>query len=124
MPVGELGEVWQYSYWSDQKMRDIAADNAIDLDRRWRTALRTPSYGFLPQAEVSRERGALLRHEVAAKVEAAVGQLAVADFVTPPPARYVKGCGEVTFSIYTRWSDGGKKKKSQGKAIIVHKNCG
>lgn len=118
--MGELGEVWQYSYWSDQKMRDIAADNAIDLDRRWRTSLRTPSYGFLPQAEVSRERGALLRHEVATKVEAAVGQLAVADFVTPPPARYVKGCGEVTFSIYTRWSDRGKKKKSQGKAVIVH----
>jgi hypothetical protein len=113
--VGELGEVWQYSYWSDQKMRDIAADNAIDLDLRWRTALRTPSYGFLPQAEVSRERGALVRHEVATKVEAAVGQLAVADFVPPSPARYVKGRGEVTFSIYTGGPTEERKERAKAK---------
>lgn len=118
--MGELGAVWRYSYWSDQKVRDLAADNAIDLDRHWRTALRTPAFGFLPQGEAARERGALQRHEIATKVETAVGQLAVADFVTPTPARYAKGFGEITFSVYTRWSDGGKKKKSRGKAVIVH----
>lgn len=118
--MGELGAVWRYSYWSDQKVRDLAADNAIDLDRRWHTALRTPTFGFLPQGEAARERGVLQRHEIATKVEAAVGQLAVADFVTPAPARYAKGFGEVTLSVYTRWSDRRKKKKSRGKAVIVH----
>ena len=118
--MGELGAVWRYSYWSDQKVRDIAADNAIDLDRRWRTTLRTPTFGFLPQGEAAKERGAVQRHEIATKVETAVGQLAVADFVTPPPARYIKGLGEVTFSVYTRRSDGGKKKKTKGKGVIVH----
>ena len=49
------------------------------------------------------------RHEIATKVETAVGQLAVADFVTPAPARYIKGLGEVTFSVYTRWSDVGEE---------------
>ena len=117
--MGELGAVWRYSYWSDQKVRDIAADNAIDLDRRWHTALRTPAFGFLPQGEAAKERGSMQRHEIATKVETAVGQLAVADFVTPPPTRYIKGLGEVTFSVYTRWSDGGKK-KAKGKGVIVH----
>jgi hypothetical protein len=119
--LGERGAVWRYSYWSDQKVRDLAADNAIDLDRRWRTALRTPTFGFLPQGEATRERGALQRHEIATKLEAEIGQVAVADFVTPPPSRYAKGSGEVTFSIYTRWSDWSKKKKKTwGKGVIVH----
>lgn len=119
-PLGELGSVWRYSYWSDQKVRDLSADNGIDLDQRWRTSLRTPTFGFMPQGEAAREHGAMQRHEIATKVEAAVGQLAVADFVTPPPARYAKGLGEVTFAVYTRWSDGGKKKKTRGKAVIIH----
>jgi hypothetical protein len=119
--LAELGAVWRYSYWSDQKVRDLAADNAIDLDRRWRTALRTPTFGFLPQGEATRERGALQRHEIATKLEAAIGQVAVADFVTPPPSRYAKGVGEVTFSIYSRWGEWSKKKKKTwGKGVIVH----
>lgn len=118
--MGELGTVWRYSYWSDQRAKNIAADNAIDLDRRWRTTFRTPLLGFAPQAEIAEERGAPQRHEIATKVERAIGHLAVEDFVTPPPAAFAKGCGEVTFSVYTRWSDGGKKRKSKGKAVIVH----
>lgn len=31
--MAERSAVWRYSYWSDQKARDLAADNAIDLDR-------------------------------------------------------------------------------------------
>jgi len=120
--VGELGAAWRYSYWSDPRVRDIAADNAIHLDRRWRTAFRTSLLGSPLQVEVAEERAAPHRHEIATKVEKAIGQLAVEDFVTPPPTVFAKGCGEVTFAIYTRWSDGGKKakKKNQGKAVIVH----
>lgn len=115
--LGELGTVWRYSYWSDQRVRDIAADNAISLDRRWRTAFRTPLASFLPQAEVADERGAPQRHEIAVRVERAIGQLAVEDFVTPPPVAFAKGCGDVTIAVYTRWSG---SKKNKGKAVIVH----
>jgi hypothetical protein len=43
--LGELSTIRRYAYWSDRRIRDIAADNPIDLDRRWRTAFRTPLSG-------------------------------------------------------------------------------
>jgi hypothetical protein len=118
--LGELGTVWRYSYWSNQRVRDIAADNAIQLNRRWRTAFRTSLLGSPLQAEVAEDRGAPQRHEVATRVERAIGQLAVEDFVTPPPTAFAKGCGEVTFAVYTRWFEAGKKRKDKGRGVIVH----
>jgi hypothetical protein len=115
--LGELGAIWRYSYWSDRRVRDIAADNAIDLDRRWRTAFRTPLFGFLPQAELAEDRGAPQRHEIAQRVARAIGQLAVEDFVTPPPAAFAKGRGEVTLAVYTRRPG---SKKNKGQAVIAH----
>jgi hypothetical protein len=100
--VGELGTIRRYAYWSDRRVRSIAADNEIDLDRRLRLTLRSPMLGLLPQAEVTKERKAVQRHEVAQRVERAVGQLAVQDFVTPPSAAFARGCGKVTFAAYTR----------------------
>lgn len=115
--MGELGTVTRYSYWSDRRVRDIAADNGIDLDRRWRTVLRTPLSGLLPQAELAQERGAVQHNEMSERVERAIGQLAVEDFVTPAPAAFAKGCGEVTIAVYERWSG---PKKNKRKAVIVH----
>jgi hypothetical protein len=37
--------------------------------------------------------------------------------VTPPPAAFAKGCGEVTLAVYTRRP---RSKKDKGKAVIVH----
>jgi len=51
-------------------------------------------------------------------MEQAIGQIAVADLVTPPPAAYVKGCTDVTFASYTRWH--GHKKESRRRAAILH----
>jgi hypothetical protein len=116
--LGELGTVRRYSYWSDRRVRDIAADNSIDLDRRWRLGLKTPTFGLLPEAEVTKERRAVQRHDVALRVEAAIGQVAVEDFVTPPRAAYVKGCSDVTFASYTRWH--GHKKDAKRKAVMIH----
>ena len=115
--LGELGTVTRYAYWSERRVRDIAADNGIDLDRRWRTVLRTPLFGLLPQAELARERGAVQRYEMSERVERAIGQLAVEDFVTPPPTAFAKGCGEVTIAVYERWS---RPKKNKRNAVIVH----
>lgn len=116
--LGELGMVRRYSYWSDRRVRDIAADNNIDLNRHWRLGLKTPALGLLPQAEVTTERRAVQRHEVALRVERAIGQIAIEDFVTPPPSAFVKGCSDATFAVYTRWY--GAKKKAKRKAVIIH----
>ena len=115
--LGELGTVWRYAYWSDRRVRDIAVDNAIDLDRRTRTAFRTPLFGLLPQVERAQEHGAMQRHEIAQGIGRAIGQLAVEDFVTPPPTAFARGCGEVTIAVYERWSG---PKKNKRRAIIVH----
>jgi hypothetical protein len=59
----------------------------------------------------------LQRHEIALKLEQAIGQLAVEEFVTPPPARFVKGVGPVTFAAYTRLHP---REKSERKGVIIH----
>lgn len=116
--MGELGTVRRYAYWSDRKVTSIAADNNIDLNRRWRRGFRTPALGLLPQAEVTEEPTPVQRHEIALRIERAIGQVAVEDFVTPPPAAFAKGCGEVTFAAYTRWYP--EKKGAAREAVIVH----
>jgi hypothetical protein len=103
--MGELGAVRRYAYWSDRRVRSIAADNAIALDRRWLLGFKSPSLGLAPQAEIAEGRRALQLHEVAERVEGAIGARAVEDFVTPPPA-------------YTRWY--GAKNKRKRKAVIAH----
>lgn len=73
--------------------------------------------GLLPQAEATKERRAVQRHEVAQRVERAIGQLAVQDFVTPPAAAFAKGCGQVTLAAYTRAYP---QTKPERKGIIAH----
>jgi hypothetical protein len=114
--LGELGTIRRYSYWSDRRIRAIAADNNLDLGRRWRLSVRTPTFGLAPQAELAEDRRTVQRHEIAQRVERAIGQTAVDDFVTPPKAAFAKGCGEVTFAAYRRLN--GKKKDP--KAVIIH----
>jgi hypothetical protein len=103
--LGALGSIRRYPYWSERRVREIAADSGVNLDPRWKVVLRTPSLALLPQAEITRERRESRHHEMAVKMERAIGQLAVEDFVTPPPAAFAKGCGEITFGIYKRWME-------------------
>lgn len=116
--MGELGVIRRYSYFSERRVRGIAADNNIDLDRHWRLGFKTPAWGLLPQAEVMQERSATQRHEVALRVERAIGQLAVEDFVTPPPVAFAKGCSEVTFAAYTRSSF--TRTEDERPGIVIH----
>jgi hypothetical protein len=116
--MGELGAIRRYSYWSGRRVESIAADNGIGLERRsWRLGFKVPALGFLPQAEVTEERRSLRHHEMAIKLERAIGQLAVEDFSTPPPARFAKGSGPVTLAAYSRWYP---RKKSERKGVVAH----
>jgi hypothetical protein len=115
--MGELGTIHRYLYWSDRRIRNIATDNNIDVDNRWRLALRSPNFALLPQAEATKERRAVQRHEVATRVERAIGQRAVEDFVTPPATAFAKGSGRVTFAEYTPWR---VKKGEERRAVVIH----
>jgi hypothetical protein len=115
--MGELATVHRYSYWSDRRIRSIADENGIDLERHWTFGLKTPALGPIPQVELTKDRTAVQRYEIALRMERKIGQLAVEDFVTPPPVAFAKGCGAVTFATYRRWRS---KKKKGDKAVMIH----
>jgi hypothetical protein len=115
--MGELGTIRRYAYWSDRRIRSIAIDNGIGLSPRWRLGFKTPAFGLLPQVELTDGRTTLQRNQIALRLERAIGQLAVEDFVTPAGAIFAKGCGKLTFAQYTRWY---KPKKEKREAIIIH----
>ncbi|HET8658966.1 MAG TPA: hypothetical protein VFM55_08215 [Micromonosporaceae bacterium] len=98
--MGELGAIRTYLYWSERRVRKLAEDNDIRLDPRPPVEVRTPSYGLLPQVGGAVGGQRLSRHQIAVRVERAIGRLAVQDFVTPPPARFAKGVGTVTFAEF------------------------
>jgi hypothetical protein len=116
--LNELATIRRYPYFSERRIRSIAGDNPINLERRWLFSMQLPSFlGFLPQIGISEKDREVRRDEMAIKLEGSIGQLAVEDFVTPPPAGFIKGCGPVTIAAYTRWNP---LSKSERKGIIVH----
>jgi hypothetical protein len=102
LSMGELGAIRRYHYWSDRSIAEVASDNDIALNGRMRWALRFPNFPFIAQLELgSQESRDRSRAEVASKVETAIGQSAVEDFVTPPPVMFAKGVGHMEFARTT-----------------------
>jgi hypothetical protein len=89
----------RYAYWSDRRIRQIAVDNDLSLERRlrWTSKIKIP---FVGELEVGEDGRALRRNEIARRIEDVIGELAVADFVTPPPVRFAKGVGRISFSEF------------------------
>ena len=75
--------------------RDVAEAMGLSVGR--------VSQPIFPQAELAEDRRSTQRHDVALRMEKAIGQLAVEDFVTPPPAAFAKGRSELTFAAYAPW---------------------
>lgn len=98
--MGERGGIGRYAYWSDRRIRGIASDNGIALERRlrWRAKLRI--IPFVPEFEIGQEAATLGRAEIARRLEVAIGDHAVEDFVTPPSVRFAKGTGRVSFAQF------------------------
>lgn len=116
--TGELGIIRRYAYWSDRRIRSIAADNSIDLERRWLLGVKLPTFlSILPQAELVEQQRTAQRHEISLKVDRAIGRLAVEDFVTSPPVRFAKGRNDITLAAYSHWH---YVSKSERKGIIAH----
>ncbi|MFD4636970.1 hypothetical protein ACFWN2_06620 [Lentzea sp. NPDC058436] len=93
--MGERGAISRYAYWSDRRVRDIASANDVLLERRASWKAKTAAIPFIGSFEFAQEARTLTRAEVARRIEAAIGDLAVEDFVTPPPAAFAKGLGTV-----------------------------
>jgi hypothetical protein len=89
-----------YLYWSEQRIRRFADDNGVRLDGGMSVSVRTPSFGVLPEIGGSLGPTAASRQKIADKIERSIGQLAVEDFVTPPPVRFAKGVGAMVFSEF------------------------
>ncbi len=89
----------RYAYWSDRRIRQIAADNGIPLERRlrWTSKLKVP---FIGELEIREEGRTLRRNEIIRRIEEAIGEFAVGDFVTPPQVRFAKGIGRILFSQF------------------------
>jgi hypothetical protein len=89
----------RYAYWSDRRIRQIAVDNDITLERRlrWTSKIKVP---FIGELEIGQEGRTLRRNEIARRIDEVIGELAVADFVTPPPVRFAKGIGRISFSQF------------------------
>jgi hypothetical protein len=117
--MAELGATRQYTYWSNRSVQGVVDDNGIRLEPGWRFGVRSPSAGLIPQVEATQAPRRLSRHEVAQKIERAIGQLAVEDFVTPPPCSFAKGASRVTFAVYERRSHV-ERDKPGNKALIMH----
>ena len=116
--MGELGAARRYSYWSDRAVQRIAQDNNVKLSPNWRSTVKSPSVAGA-QVEFAQEPPTARRHEIAQSIERTIGQLAVEDFVTPPPVSYAKGASPVTFAFHTRWKHTAQDGLSE-KGVIFH----
>lgn len=111
--MGERGTVSRYAYWADRRIRDIASDNDISLDRRIRMTTKITTIPFFPSLEFAQEPRTLRRAEIARRVESAIDVHAVEDFVTPPPVRFAKGTGRVSFAQFAGVS-------TAREGVVVH----
>lgn len=111
--MGERGAVSRYAYWSDRRIREIASDNDVALGRRLRWTTKFRPMPFLPEFEVAQEARTLRRAEIAHRIETAIGVHAVEDFVTPPPVRFAKGTGQISFAQFAGVS-------AVNKGVVVH----
>lgn len=89
---GELGSIVEYFYFSDRLVNKISQDNGIDLQRR--PFLLSAAFKIF-QISRANPRETLFRSEIAERIRAAVGDLAVRDFVTPVEVSFATGAGRV-----------------------------
>lgn len=94
------GEIVRYLYWSNRRIRSIADENEIDIDPRWKLKISGFRFPFMPTIDLENAPRTLYHNEIATRIESAIGEHAIEDFVTPPRARFAKGVGRVEFSRF------------------------
>jgi hypothetical protein len=99
-------DVRKYLYWSERRIAKIGEDNGLILSRSGSVRYKSPAGPWVPQVELDTPRRSTSRPGVADKVERHLGGVTVTDFVTPPPVRFAKGCGTITFGEFVNF---GKK---------------
>ncbi|MGW4995402.1 hypothetical protein ACWEQ3_48920 [Streptomyces mirabilis] len=91
--------IGKFMYWSDRAIGIVAEENGIELQgqRRWTVGL---NWKVLQASFAGRERTARNRLAEARRLVKEIGNAAIEDFDTPPPAVFVKGVGTVSFAKF------------------------
>ena len=121
----ERGSFTRYTYWSERRVTDLARDLEIKTDPGWKTKITVFKVPLLSTSiDLEGAPRTPHRNEIAARVERALGDLAVEDFVTPPPAKFAKGTGLVQFSHFISTEPGrvvlnARTQASDGTNVVI-----
>lgn len=100
------GSVGRFTYWSDRRVRELARDNGIKIERSWGpTSVKSPGAVAgvsLPQVELARSgQRDPNRQAIAKRISKALGAQAEVSFESAPPVQFARGLGRVELARYT-----------------------
>jgi hypothetical protein len=98
----ELGGTVEYLYWSTRRTERFLNDNNIPVPQL-STTIASPGRGLLPTFSRTVVDLGNRRPQIAKKIEAALGQIAVRRFDGPSPIKYAKGTSPVVFGEFITW---------------------
>lgn len=92
------GDTGRYLYWSDRRVRAVAEEAGLVLERRWQWSftLSLP----MTQLQIGEANRARNRLRIAQRLLRKLGPLAASTFDAPPSAPYIQGTGRVEFAEF------------------------
>lgn len=114
-----------FLYWSDRRIRNVASDCGIKIERGGDATLKSPRIPGLPQAEWKQRDPVPARSATAEKIEKGVRGDMLSDFGPRSSGRFAKGLGTVFFSELTQGADvtmisaGAEGRTPQGDPVAI-----
>ncbi|MBT2370396.1 hypothetical protein J7E88_35295 [Streptomyces sp. ISL-10] len=92
------GDTGRYLYWSDRRVRAVAEEVGLVLERRWQWSftLSLP----MTQLQIGEANRARNRLRIAQRLLRKLGPFAASTFDAPPSAPYIQGTGHVEFAEF------------------------
>lgn len=92
------GDIGRYLYWSDRRVRAVAEEIGLALERRWQWSftLSLP----MTQLQIGEAHRARNRLRIAQRLLRKLGPLAASTFDGPPSVPYAQGTGHVEFAEF------------------------
>ncbi|MCP3822656.1 hypothetical protein NLX86_32605 [Streptomyces sp. A3M-1-3] len=96
--MARQADVGRYRYWSDRRVRDVAEEVGLALERDWQWSFTLG----LPMAQFQLGEGARAQNRLrtAERIVKKLGSLAATDFDRPAPVQYARGTGRVAFAQF------------------------
>ncbi|WP_063047115.1 hypothetical protein [Nocardia pseudovaccinii] len=114
-----------YLYWSDRRIRNVAGDCGIKIERRGDMTVKSPRVPGVPQVEWKQRDPALSRSAISDKIERGVRGDVLTDFRPRSIGRFAKGTGSIFFSELTQGlevtmiSAGTEARTPQGEPVAI-----